>query len=121
MIKHLVIMTNEIAVSLAFMKQITRVLNAEKNEFQEVVTAGRREMRYSIPFINTTLEELRKKRNDKSARLADRTHYCVQPEGGITITVERYDDFLNGRFHDLYKYGKIPTDEDKLITATKKA
>lgn len=100
-------------------KLVARVLNEEKNEFQEVVKPGRTEIRYSIPFTKEKLEELHKKCNDKAARMTDRTKYYVQPEGGTTITVERYEDFANGKFADLYKYGKIATaDEDRLITTT---
>jgi hypothetical protein len=111
----------ELGVYEGLEKQITRVLNEEKNEFEEKISIGRKEIRYSIPFTKATLEELHKKCNDKAAKLVDRTKYYVLPEGGTTITVETYDDFLNGKFADLYKYGKIPTDEDKLIMTTKTA
>jgi hypothetical protein len=82
-----------------------------------------KEMKYCIPFTKERLEELHKKCSDKGPRLGENTKYYVQPEGGTTITVETYNDFLNGSFNDLHKYGKIPTDEDKLIktTATRKA
>ncbi len=78
-------------------------------------------MKYSIPFTKATLEELNKKCNDKDARMADRTKYSVWPEAGTRISVEKYEDFSEGKFSDLIKYGKIPTDEDKLNTTTKKA
>jgi hypothetical protein len=92
-------------------KQITRVLNEEKNEFEERVGIGRKDIRYSIPFTKAALEDLHKRCNDKGAKMADRTKYYVQPEGGMTISVESYEDFLNGKFADVHKYGKIPTDE----------
>ena len=111
----------ELGVYEGIERQTTRVLNEEKNEFQEVVTAGRREPKYSIPFTKEKLEELHQKCNDKAARIAERTKYSVWPEAGTRISVERYEDFLNAKFTDLIKYGKIPTDEDKLITSTKKA
>jgi hypothetical protein len=112
----------ELGVYEGIEKQVTRVLNEEKSEFEERVTVGRKEMKYSIPFTKAALEELHKRCNDKGARMADRTHYYVLLDGGTVITVETYSDFLNGRFDDLYKYGKIPTnDEDKLITTTRKA
>jgi hypothetical protein len=111
----------ELGVYEGIEKQVTRVLNEEKNEFQDVVSAGRREMRYSIPFTKEKLEELHKKCNDKAARIGERTKYSVWPEAGTRISVERYEDFLNAKFSDLFKYGKIPTGEDKLITTTKKA
>jgi len=110
----------ELGVYEGIERQTTRVLNEEKNEFQEVVTAGRREPKYSIPFTKEKLEELHQKCNDKAARIAERTKYSVWPEAGTRISVERYEDFLNVKFSDLIKYGKIPTDEDKLISTTKK-
>jgi hypothetical protein len=100
---------DEVGVYEGLEKQITRVLNEEKNEFQEVVKVGRRDTRYSIPFTKQNLEELHKKCNDRAARIGDRTKYSVWPEGGTKISVETYQDFLDGRFDDLHKYGKIPT------------
>jgi hypothetical protein len=108
----------ELGVYEGIERQTTRVLNEEKNEFQEVVTAGRREPKYSIPFTKEKLEELHQKCNDKAARIAERTKYSVWPEAGTKISVESYEDFANGKFSDLIKYGKIPTDEDRLITTT---
>ena len=111
----------ELGVYEGIERQTTRILNEEKNEFQEVVTAGRREPKYSIPFTKEKLEELHQKCNDKAARIGERTKYSVWPEAGTRISVERYEDFSDGKFTDLIKYGKIPTAEDKLITTTKKA
>jgi hypothetical protein len=111
----------ELGVYEGIERQTTRVLNEEKNEFQEVVTAGRREPKYSIPFTKEKLEELHQKCNDKAARIGERTKYSVWPEAGTRISVEKYEDFLNAKFADLINYGKIPTDEDKLISTTKKA
>jgi hypothetical protein len=111
---------SELGVYEGVEKQVTRVLNEEKNEFEERVGIGRKELRYSIPFTKAALEDLHKRCNDKGAKMADRTKYYVQPEGGMTISVESYEDFLNGKFDDLHKYGKIPSDDDKLITTTKK-
>jgi len=84
-------------------------------------TTGRREPKYSIPFTKEKLEELHQKCNDKAARIGERTKYSVWPEAGTRISIERYEDFSEGKFTDLIKYGKIPTAEDKLITSTKKA
>jgi hypothetical protein len=111
----------ELGVYEAIEKRTTLVLNEEKNEFEERVMPGRREIRYSIPFTKAALEDLHKRCNDSGAKMTDRTKYYVQREGGTTITVETYNDFLNGKFDDLHKYGKIPSDEeDKLITTTKR-
>src|SRR5437773_2604718 len=72
----------ELGVYEAIEKVTTRALNEEKNEFEERVSIGRKEMKYSIPFTKATLEELNKKCNDKDARMADRTKYSVWPEAG---------------------------------------
>ncbi len=79
----------ELGVYEAIEKVTTRVLNEEKNEFEERVSIGRKEMKYSIPFTKATLEELHKKCNDKGVRMADRTKYSVWPEAGTRISVEK--------------------------------
>ena len=60
---------------------------------------------YFIPFTKETAEELHKLCDDKSFR--NKTEYVVQPEGGTPITINSYNDWVNGDFDDLHENGTI--------------
>ena len=62
---------------------------------------------YFLKFSKETAEQLHKACNDSISRPNQKTRYYVMPEGGTKITIQTYEDWLNGEFNELYDNGKI--------------
>lgn len=81
----------------------------EDNTYSQRLISKNTTIAYFIPFNKETAENLHKLCNDISMKAGQRTVYHIMPEGGTKITVDSYQDWLNGEFDDLIKNGKIST------------
>lgn len=79
----------------------------EDNTYGQRLISKNTNTAYFIKFNKENAEKLHKACNDFTARANQRTSYYVQPEGGTKITVQSYNDWLNGDFNDLHQNGKI--------------
>jgi hypothetical protein len=89
----------------------------EDNTYSQRLTSKNTTIAYFIPFNKENAEQLHKICNDISMKAGQRTIYHIMPEGGTKITIDSYQDWLNGEFEDLFKNGKITT----VVTATSAA
>ena len=78
----------------------------EDNTFENRLISKNTDTAYFIPFTKEKAEELHRLCNDAIAKPSARTAYYVMPEGGTKITVNSYQDWLNGTFEDLHQTGK---------------
>lgn len=92
----------------------------EDNTYSQRLISKNTNVAYFIPFTKDKAEELHKLCNDKIARPNLRTKYFVTPDGGTTISINNYEDWLNGEFNDLYEHGKITTTPILPATTSKK-
>ena len=88
----------------------------EDNTYAQKLISKNTVTAYYIPFNKETAEKLHKLCDDKSSKSTIRTKYYVQPEGGTAVTVDSYNDWVNGDFDDIFQHGKIST----IIPQTKK-
>lgn len=78
----------------------------EDNTYGQRLISKNTNVAYFIPFNKETADQLHKLCNDYSAKAGIRTRYYIMPEGGTKITVESYQDWINGTFDDLINTGK---------------
>lgn len=78
----------------------------EDNTYSQRLISKNTIIGYFIPFTKEKAEELHKLCNDTYARPGMKTAYYVQVQDGTKITVETYQDWLNGTFDDLMNTGK---------------
>lgn len=81
----------------------------EDNTYSQRLISKNTTIAYFIPFNKENAENLHKLCNDISMKAGLRTVYYVMPEGGTKITIDSYQDWLNGDFQDLQEHGKITT------------
>src|SRR5690242_3820238 len=79
----------------------------EDNTFGQRLISKNTVTAYFIPFTKEKAEELHKACIDSTGKLNERTRYYIMQEGGTKITVNSYEDWLNGKFEDLIEHGKI--------------
>ena len=79
----------------------------EDNTYSQRLISKNTTVAYFLAFNKENAESLHRFCNDVSMKPGLRTVYHVMPEGGTKITIESYNDWLNGEFEDLYKNGKI--------------
>ena len=79
----------------------------EDNTYGQKLISKNTTIGYFIPFTKERADELHKLCDDKSFKSQNKTKYYVQPEGGTPITVNTYQDWVNGSFEDIYEHGKI--------------
>lgn len=78
----------------------------EDNTYGQRLISKNTVVSYSIPFNKENAEQLHKLCNDVTQRAGLRTRYYAMPEGGTKITVNSYQDWLNGDIEDLLNTGK---------------
>lgn len=79
----------------------------EDNTYSQRLISKNTTIAYFIPFNKENAEELHRLCNDISMKPGQRTVYHIMPEGGTKITINSYQDWLNGEFEDLQQNGKI--------------
>lgn len=88
----------------------------EDNTYGQRLISKNTAIAYFIQFNKENAEEIHKLCNDLSMRAGQKTVYYVMPEGGTKITINTYEDWLNGDFADLQEHGKI-TPTTKVATS----
>ena len=88
---------------------ITRpqIVFGDNMQTQEVVSGNvvRDDVGYSMPFTKENADELHKFALDYKQQ--GRTRYVIRRVGGRRISVSNYEDFRDGNFDELEKYGTL--------------
>jgi len=106
----------EVGVYPKFEPIYERFIN-EDNTYEQRLISKNTTIAYFIPFDKEHAENLHKLCNDITMKAGLRTVYHIMPEGGTKITVDSYQDWLNGEFDDLMKNGKITTTTTNVTTS----
>lgn len=91
----------------------------EDNTYSQRLISKNTTIGYFIPFNKENAEDLHKLCNDISMKAGQKTHYYIMPEGGTKITVDSYQDWLNGDFETLQATGKAKAIETEPTTIKK--
>jgi len=101
--------------------QNVREFIPEENRYETVTKSYSEEISYWIPFTKENIDKLHPLCNDTPNVIAKQTAYSIMPEGGTQISINKFEDWANGDFDELYEYGEIIEQEEQEVKPKKKA